>query len=400
MQSVLLYVHDEVGFGHISRMRKIAHSLSPKLRVVVLLWWVEDIYFNDDIEVNYLPHKYVETNTSWWGVDFQSKFKDRNEYITKLLKNNDFLYLLIDSFPFFRHMLLEENDFLIRSFSKKWKKVYTIMRDIYAWIKIDFNVNLLSKIDFKSVSLQDLLNCINENQIQSVKTVYLLKYYLENELIHSVIVFGDKSIHKLEEEFSWVIDKKYFKYMWYILSLGSWLAQSYREENYILISFWGNIFDREKFLKIMYYIKHLKNIKVKVIFWKMLDSTFQNQIKEKFHSENIEFLWFQKDIKNIILWSRLFIWAGWYGTVTDLMCYKKVSILVSNYNSNIQINKTEQETRLQWLSNHLPFIHYVDSVDKDFLSLVTAAFKQEKIKDYELKVDTWGSKNILAFLQK
>jgi hypothetical protein len=53
------------------------------------------------------------------------------------------------------------------------------------------------------------------------------------------------------------------------------------------------------------------------------------------------------------------------------------SLLISNYNDFIPINKTEQDTRIKTIAQVLPHVYFIEKIDKDFMKKMLLLYKRE-----------------------
>jgi predicted glycosyltransferase len=130
MEKVYLYVHDEKGYGHLSRMLKIYHSLCPHYNVCILLSGTLKIH---DSSIKYIQLPYV-TEFEPRLLDrtpIEKDLKKRREFIERKLGKDEKFSLYIDYFPYGRHAFYKELDMLIDMSQSSGGQVFCVMRDIF-----------------------------------------------------------------------------------------------------------------------------------------------------------------------------------------------------------------------------------------------------------------------------
>ena len=412
MKHILLYVHDEVAFGHFSRMKKIASSLNRQHHVTLLVWGVDSLVVEEGIELIYLPHKFIEVEKQWW-ISLDQKILERKQVLSRVIRERKFSHFLIDYFPFWRHNLLGEIDFLLRALKQLHNtKTYSIMRDVFVWF------NICSESDFKKDShicsehfwtadlekvfeadIWAFKRCASKFCSQHFLSAFLLRYYINTQLITRVLTFWDKNIYALETEFAPHVSRQSFCYLWYILTRWNTQLSDKQDIGYILISLWWNVFNEENFFKILNFCKQCKFIRFKVVLWNMMQSEQQERIRWRFSAKNIEFIGFSWDFSLLLQGAKVFIWAGGYGTVTDALQYKMPSLLISNYNDFIPINKTEQDTRIKTIAQVLPHVYFIEKIDKDFMKKMLLLYKRENHAQETDAINLWGYEKILDYIE-
>jgi len=357
---IFLYVHDEKWFGHMSRMLKIYKALEDSYSVCILLWWKLNI-IDESISYIRLPEatEFEDINTQ--QNENRRKLNRINFLKKKLYLENNFT-LLIDYFPFGRHAFFQELDILISITHDKGGKVYSIMRDIFTWVDCRDRLYYaqsynLAKEKYSSYSHSYIYNNLQRSVYNYLsKTWYkhwainaFIKNYLSLSKIDNILVFGDATVYDIRKEF--LLNKEEEKkiiFLGYILSpiRNKWLLSTNKEKPYILISPWWNIFNKSILINLLVVCSKLTNIHFKIILWNMSNQWFRNTLKDRFNFPNFEFISFQNDIHLLMSQCRIFIWGWWYGTFCDIIKYSKKSLLFVNHDSVVNVNKSEQQTRI------------------------------------------------------
>lgn len=407
---VYLYVHDEKWFWHLSRMLKIYHAIKSKYSPCILIWWALEIT-DDTISHIRLPEstEFENKNDSKKEKSLKNK---RKQYIESVLMGNEYSFLLIDYFPFWRHAFFDEMDSMINITHKKSWKVYTIMRDIFTWNKqreAQYYSDAFTRIkdhyypktysEVVSNNQRRVYKYLSDNWYKHAAVNLFLKYYLSVWKIDNILVFWDKNIYDIRDEFFLTDrEKEQFKFLWYIIPDREKEVHHPIEKPYILISPWWNIFNIKFFFELLSVCRSLKEVRFKVIVGNMIDNKLKHTIVSRFRSPNIEFINFQKNLSSLIFQSKWLIGWWWYWTFWDILWYRKKAIMFINHDDIVNINKTEQFIRIQhW--EKIGNITYASQINHEIIKQILELYHSDDSSfPLQENIDVNGSTNILQFL--
>jgi len=401
MKHVFLYVHDEKWYGHLSRMIKIYDLLDEKFSPVLLIWGTLLSPKNRRCyRLSYATE--FEDYTDWWKKD-KLNLKKRKEDLESFLSNYDDYDILLDYFPFGRIIFSEEIDMLIEKTHKTWGKVYSVMRDIFSWkLKksnehYDQAYNILKKHDIFihkseciSPNLQrKIYSILNKHDCSHEAINISLKYYLGLGWIDNILVFWDQSIYDIRDEFQLSEqEKSKFLFLWYLTWNNKKITnKKVLNKPYVLVSFWGNVFDKWKFIRLLHLCSRLQNISFKLVLGSMMSDWEISSIKKKYKDfPHMEIMSFTDRFHDLFSSAKVFIWAWWYGTLMDVVRYQKPSFLFVNQNSVVKINESEQIKRITVFQDYAPVYSFKD---------VDVVFVRQLMKVYFL--DTQPKVNYRTF---
>lgn len=409
MEKVYLYVHDEKGYGHLSRMLKIYHTLSPYFDTCILLSGTLKI---QDPSVQYIQLPYV-TEFEPMLLDrtpIEKELKKRREYIQSKLAHGEKFSLYIDYFPYGRHAFYKEIDMLIDMSQSSWWQTYCVMRDIFMGVSLFSEEQYLEVVQnmreyYYPKSLDELIWSDKEKIFQ-----YLVRYsdvrmivdifldsYLRYGKIDKVLVFWDRDVYDIRDETP--LSSKYadkFVFLWYLLPKSWNVLKTVDSEPYVLISAGGNIFDIKKFLSLLVLCSCVSWYRFKIVIGGMLEKKLWSQIRDKFPYEHMEFVDFCDDFAALLSGAAVFVGGGGYGTCTDLMQYNIPGFLYINYNQVVDINKTEQYMRIASLSKYLD-IQYIESFDSTTMKDILRSYAGWDRKEQH-NIQNEGAIKLLEFL--
>jgi len=395
MKIIFLYVHDEKGYGHLSRMIKVYDILSIKFSPIFLIGgtlkppvWRE--YFK-------LPYATEFENYDDGGIQDHKNLQIRKKFIKELLDRYDNYDILIDYFPFGRIIFCDEFDMMIHETHKKWGKIYSVMRDIFRWIqKRDEKyykeaINILGEKNIVIYNWECWTKDFQRKIYSHLKEYWyihaaeniLVQFYLHAWRIDNILVFWDEDFYDIRDEFFLTKkEKEKFLFMWYLMWNKSRDQKPVvNKEPYILISFGWNIFDMKVFLELLFLCSQVENISFKIVLGAMIEKNVAQDLKAKFSSYiHMEFIDFTNDFQTLFKSATIFIGAWWYGTIMDVVQHQKPSFLFVNKNNVVQVNESEQDMRI-WLIWNMSFVKRVQKVDKFFLKeLIEIYFNSKHLK--------------------
>lgn len=382
MKKVVFYIHDELWFGHLSRVLKIYKILENFFHVHVLISWHIPIWVLEGINYSILPfvseiEKHKHKNIL---------LKERKKVLMNYFYDNEVDFFLIDYFPFWRYSFLNEIEELLFFLNWKWCKSYSIMRDIYSGrknIKIKKYTNLQKnafEMISKNLSIKNIHDTFYESWNSTYFVNYALEHFLEKELLSWILVFWDKNLYDVSNEFVFLNEelKNKFYYFWMLLEQSEEKIED--SEPYILVCFGGNIFEKKYFFKILSFLGKIHLIKIKVILGTMVKIEEKKQIRKYFSNvKNIELIDHTTSYKSLLNNSKIFIWSWGYGTVCDVISSTSTSFLIPNYNELVSVNLTEQNKRLEILSKIYKNIVKVHKIDRIFFKQVLEHYFSDTI---------------------
>lgn len=401
MRVSFLYVHDEQGYWHFSRMLKLYELLDHFSSPILLIWWKLEAPQNKNFYK--LPYATeFEDYTDGWKKD-QKNLNIRKEFIKNILKSYDSYDLFIDYFPFWRIIFADEIDMLIEETHRVWWKFYSVMRDIFTWyprrdkayyskaIKVLKNNNITLDITYISPQTQRrIYNILKEHKLVHWAINIMLDYYLQDWKIDKILVFGDRDVYDLRKEFflsEW--RERKFIFLWYQKSKKVVTNKlNWNDTPYVLVCFWWNIFDKRQFIKILNICRSLSYMHFKIILGSMMGEVERMSIKKKFQFyQNIEFIDFSEKYHSLFLGAKAFIGWWWYGTMMDVIEYDIPSFLFVNQNNIVRVNETEQTTRIKLLKKHGNIL-LINEVNYDFIKKLSFAYlniNSRKVGSYKLQ---------------
>lgn len=402
MKVIFLYVHDEKGYGHLSRMTKIYDLLDIEYEPLLLIWG------------SLIPPKWRRYCKMPYATEFED-YSDGGEQDKKNLQKRkaflrDLLYwyssfdILIDYFPFGRIIFSDEIDMLIEETHKKKWKVYSVMRDIFTWVPKRSDEyyqearNILQKDnifvkqwEYLSPDLQrKIYSVLNKHGNSHAAINISLDYYLGLGWIDNVLIFWDSSVYDIRSEFQLSQEQKSkFLFLWYLTGMSKVSVENLPQDiSYILVSFWWNIFDKKKFIQLLYVCSELQSINFKIVFGSMMSSYEIKSIREKYNRQaHMEFIDFTDKFHDLFVSAKVFIWAGGYGTLMDVVHFKVPSYLFVNQNNVVKVNETEQMKRIQVFQEYAP-IECIESIDTAFIKQLVSIYFGDK-KTPELYKNIW-----------
>jgi predicted glycosyltransferase len=399
MKTIFLYVHDEKGYGHLSRMTKIYDLLEKDFSPVFLIWGT----LNPPKNREYFKLPYAtefEDYSDGWEQD-KKNLLVRKAFLKDLIDWYDNFDILIDYFPFGRIIFSDEIDMLIEETHKKKWKIHSVMRDIFTWTRkrdegyykqahniLEENNISVKQWDCLSADLQRKIYSVLKNHDMAHGAINLsLDYYLGLGWIDSVLVFWDSEVYDLRDEFKLTDDQKSkFSFLWYLTWMSKVTVEKKQNEPpYVLVSFWWNIFDKKKFIQLLHLCCGLESINFKIVFGSMMSSQEILSIREKYQKHfHMEFIDFTDKFHDLFVSAKVFIWAWWYGTLMDVVHFKIPSYLFVNQNNVVKVNETEQMKRIQVFQEYAP-IESIEDITPVFIKhLMGTYFRNETdVSQYE-----------------
>lgn len=373
IKCVMLY-DDVYGMGHLPFFQYLCENLNSNYELHVLLWnnLSTDLFFWS--KVIRIPQK---SNKKLYDLK-------REHSIRNILKEVEPTIFFIDFFPFWRYWnILDIN--LICTYIKDngWKNI-SIMRDIYLWTKILSDksytkfINLIYQKKWKDIC------SIIENDYRwlfdiifkwKVHHIFLIQAYLSYNfskgIIDSILVFWDKNIFNISQEF--IVskkEKKLFHHLWYISKPLSYNDNIKSRDNTILISTWGNVTSKKDFEKLIKYISNLSWYSIRILLWPYIERSFKKKIISiVLKKKNITISGFVHNFSELLSESSYFFWFWWYWTFQDLFNYKGQAFIMSNYDSrDFRHRYYEQKYRTMLLSPYLN-VTYLNDFSKENLDL-------------------------------
>jgi len=381
----LLY-DDMNGMWHIPFFQYLCKTLEESYDLFVLLW-------------NDLPqaHKLFP-----WAniikIHKKSNKKLLHSYrmnqIEKLLNRIQPDIFLIDYFPFWRYGNILEIS-LICSFIKKngWKNI-SFMRDLYlgkkilTWKSYDkFSETILNK-RWKTISQ------LIENDFRyffdiifkwTIHHIFLIQSYLQytisNNFIDGILIFGDKNIYDISNEFILSkAEKKIFHYVWYIPNNEKVLESIQPRKKTILISTWWNVTSEQDFLKLISYVNTLSWFTIRILLGPFVERWYKKKIISVVHNnKKITVSGFVDNFSSLLYESSYFFWFGWYWTFQSLFNYKGQAFIMSNYDAkDFKHRYYEQKYRTEHLKDYLNVCFLQDFSNENLESCLS--YKAEKKK--------------------
>lgn len=415
MKKIVLYCHDNLWFWHISRTLNIYHALKNSFEVYIIIWGkVPEEHFQ---WVSYIALPHIEEINIFNSHRVSESLMDmRKNKMQRFIDEFQPDVLGIDYFPFGRIWLQPEIDFLMRQVKKKpWSKVYSYMRDIFSgeicvrkediqWVreKIEdyFGEDFSYILRYSFFKLYQYIKTSNISK--TTLSQLLLEQYLNENTLDGILVFWDKKYYVLEDEFSLCQNHRdKFFYLWYLL------PQRYpkildipsiSEKKYILLSFWGSIFHRKNFIRIMKILSFQKEYTIKCMIPFFQSENYKKIFEYFSHDSNIEFHKFSWDFF-LYLQNADFFVSGWgYWSTMDILYYQIPSLIVLNYNQNIEINKTEDGKRVEIFNSFFPVYKYTEDMTSiDILKILQHSKNQKRNWDSQILNSSWDV-NLRDFL--
>lgn len=377
---------DKYGLWHMPFFSHIITCLSEKYELLVLLW-------NEDI-----PHKKFN-----WAqiihIPEKSNKKlyvtERIEFIRKVLNEIRADIFFIDFFPFWRFWNIEEINLIIDDIYSRWWKNISFMRDMYLWriFLTPKNIDSFTKSVKKGYGMEMdviikshyrlLFDLVFKSNIHHIFLCQIyLAHYLSYSKIDGVIVFWDKKVFDIRDEFILNDDtKKAFHFAWYIpyKNNGSNIRNKNLETKNILVSTWWWLTSKDDFLKLINFLAKTTQYKITVLMWPFVEDVFRKKIEEVvINYSHMTIEWFSDDFQSKLNNSDIFFWYWGYWIFQHLFSYTWMAYIMSNYDLwDFRHRYYEQKYRTILLEEYLN-VSYLNDFSSDYLTMCLSSTSSTK----------------------
>jgi len=398
-----IMLYDDVhGMWHLPFFRYLCNTLKKEYEVYILLW--------SDLSPDFFPWAKV--------VRIQKKSNKELYNLERITQIENILFqvrpniFFIDFFPFGRYWNILDINLITNFIKKTWWKNISVMRDIYLWKKILTDNGYAKFLDIVHKERGKDLFSVIESDYQwlfdiifkgSVHHVFLIQSYLSYTVIKHIIdwilVFWDKNIYDISDEFLLSESQKnIFHHLWYIPEANVTKKNNSDSWKSILISTWWNVTSKQDFENLIKYINSLSWYSIRLLLGPYIDRAYKKKIISIVHrNSNITVSGFIPNFNKLLHSSSYFFWFWWYGTFQSLFDYDGQAFIMANYdNKDFRHRYYEQKYRTIHLQDFLN-VTFLDNFSPQNLDM---CFQQEKKQVQKKKIDFCSSVKLIETVNR
>lgn len=370
----IFFYDDTQGLGHLPRLKFLLKVVKKKYWNVLLVLW-------SDVSLDFLPRDieiikitYIkDINT----IEKKKIIQDRINELNAILHEFQPNLFFIDYFPFWKFLQIDEITLINEYVHSQWGKVFSYMRDLYIWKKIidaKKYKKLLTKIIwctwpecvfFEENNAKYILKTLSRTQINRVYRVqFSISYYLKKKILDGIIIFWDRDVFDISDEFLfWKKEKEKFFFLWYLSN--SQNKKIIQKKNTILLSTWWNLTSEKNFLNLLSLLAKKKEFQIKVLIGPYVLDSIKQQIFNYKKYNNISIIPFVKDFDYLLQESEFFFWYGWYWTFQSLFSYTWKAFIMPNFDGDNFVDRYYEQKHRCLIFEEILNIKFLEKITND-----------------------------------